>query len=461
MAENGKVYVAQEKQKLFHLSTADETLYGGAAGGGKSYSIIWDAVLFCMSVKNARVTIFRRKFNELEKSIIMEFLEKVPAHWYQYNKKDHKAEFYSTKAVLEFNHCQYDQDTRTYQSAQYDRMYFDELTHFSEYSYTYLMSRCRTTKTTIKAQVKSATNPGNIGHQWVKKRFVDAGEPNTVVEHEDEKTGSKYTTMFIPAKLYDNDHLVKADPGYISRLLKLPDSERKALLDGDWYSFEGQYFPEWDYDIHVVTPFAIPPHWGRIRCLDWGYTNPTAVLWIAFDPNSKPTKAYVYRELSLTNTNVEQVTMEIMRLSEGEKISYTVADPSLWSVTQYEKGTSLASKFMDYGVPMMRADNARVAGWSQVHSYLYHDETTLPMLAVFNNCFDLIRTLPALIHDQKNPEDLNTEGEDHWCDALRYGLMTKPVIGRKKEQDAPYRSFDYWLNKSKEEKALKSYAGRF
>lgn len=455
-------YKAQEKQELFHLSTADEVLYGGAAGGGKSYAIIWDAVMKAMQYKQARITIFRRKFPELEKSIILDFLENVPTSWYTYNKKDHRAIFKKTQAIIEFNHCQLESDVKTYQGAQYDFMYFDELTHFTQYIYSYLQSRCRSPKG-YPAQTKSATNPGGIGHHWVKSRFIDRGEPNELVQNEEELpngTMHMYTTQFIPARVYDNFYLMENDPKYIARLQKIPnEGERKALLEGDWNSFDGQYFKEWSYDVHVCKPFKIPEDWQRIRTIDWGYTNPTACLWIAFSPQKK---AFVYRELTLIESTIEETVTTIKNLSGNEVYSYTTADPSLWSTTQLERGESIAHRIMAMGIPLMRADNSRVAGWNVIHSYLDHDEEHEPRLQVFSNCLKLIETLPGLIHDSRKPEDVDSSGDDHHSDALRYGLMTRPISSYKvKARHIPEFSFEGIMNRKYEQRREKGYVGSF
>lgn len=456
------LYKAQEKQELFHLSQAEEVLYGGAAGGGKSYAIIWDAVFKALQYEGARITIFRRKFPELEKSIILDFLEYVPSSWYEYNKKGHRATFYKTGAFIEFNHCQLETDVHNYQSAQYDFMYFDELTHFTEYIYTYLQSRCRSPKG-YPAQVKCASNPGNIGHHWVKARFIDGSEPNQIQEHKEELPDGKiheFTTEFIPARVFDNAYIMEKDPKYISRLQKIPnESERKALLDGDWDSFEGQYFKEWNYDEHVCKPFPIPSEWQHIRTIDWGYTNPSVCLWIAFSPTKQ---AFVYRELTVIESTIEETVQMIKNLSGNETYSYTTADPSLWSTTQYERGESIAHRIMHLGIPLMKADNSRIAGWNVIHSYLDWDEKRKPLLQFFSNCLQTIKTLPGLIHDSRKPEDIDSDGDDHHADALRYGLMTRPLnIFKPKQQHIPTFSFENLMGRNLEKRRQKGYVGSF
>jgi PBSX family phage terminase large subunit len=442
-------YEAQEKQREFHMATADEVLYGGSAGGGKSYSMIWDAVTFALSYKNLNIAIFRKTYPELEKSIIQEALKVIPQHWYTYNKHEHRMYLKATNSTIDFNYCQYDSDVYNFQSAQYDREYFDELTHFNKFVYTYLMSRCRTTKPGLKAQVKAASNPGNIGHEWVKKRFIEDAIPGKVMERLDPETGAKFTTQFIPAKLSDNKYLAESGD-YEAMLMRLPTEERRMLLEGDWTILKGQYFSEWRYDLHVIKPFEIPSFWTRIRCLDWGWTKPSAVLWIAFNPEGQ---AFVYKELVVTETTDTQLVERINEMSKGESIAYTMADPALWSTTQFERGESIAYRMANMGIPMIKGDNNRIAGWNLIHSYLFSDDNTPPKLRVFENCHYLIETLPGLIRDENKPEDLDTRGEDHAADALRYGLMTKPMLSRKPKEKVPQNSVQYWVDKmSKAEK---------
>ncbi len=448
-------YEAQPKQLQFHKATADEVLYGGAAGGGKSFAILWDAVGFCLAYEKAHVAIFRRKFPELEKSIILEFLDKVPNYLYEYNKKEHRA-YFTNGSILEFNHCEHDSHVFDYQSAQYDRIYFDELTHFSNFAYTYLMTRCRTVKKGITPQIKSGTNPGNVGHEWVKKRFVDGVIPNKVTEKKDKATDLTYTVQYIPAKIYDNPKLLDADPGYIARLKKLPTEQRKALLEGDWNVFEGQFFREWDEKVHVCQPFKIPKWWVKFRSIDWGFAKPTVVLWYAVSPEGR---VYVYRELERTRIPDTQLVKEMKEYSKGETYAYTVADPSLWSINQYERGESIALRLMYMGIPLMKADNNRIAGWNVIHSYLEHSENKKPRLQVFSTCYRLIETLPGLVHDQKNPEDVDTNGDDHAADSLRYGLMTRPHLSKRPFVKPPAQSFESIMNRSLEERKLRGYVG--
>jgi len=456
-------YTASAKQQLFHHATADEVFFGGAVGGGKSYAILWDAVFFCIQNKNVTASIFRRTYPELEKSIILEALRVIPIKWYLYNKKEHRMYFKDTGSILEFNYCQYDQDVYQFQSAQYARIYFDELTHFNKFQYIYLLSRLRhATKegeVQIKLQAKSSSNPGNVGHEWVKNRFIKDEIPGKEVLRTDSETLSSYTTIYIPSRLADNEYLMR-DDSYVKNLMKQDKIDRKALLEGDWDILKGQFFEEWRYDLHVCKPYKIPDWWSHVRCMDWGYTKPAAVLWIAFDDMGD---AWVYRELIVTKTSDTDLTALITDLTGKQHIDYTVADPSMWSISQYERGESIAYRMSAAGVSLIKGDNNRVAGWNLIHSYLNHKESEeksiKTKLHVFDTCTYLIETLPGLIHDEHHPEDLDTHGDDHAADALRYGLMTKPILPKHPTSKIPENSIEYFIKKAKNERKELGYVG--
>jgi|WetSurMetagenome_2_1015567.scaffolds.fasta_scaffold01987_14 hypothetical protein len=454
-------YEASPKQQLFHHATADEVFFGGAVGGGKSFAILWDAVFFCINNKNVTAAIFRRTYPELEKSIILEALRVIPITWYTYNKKEHRMYFKATGSILEFNYCQYDQDVYQFQSAQYAREYFDELTHFNKFQYIYLLSRLRHAvsegETPFKLQAKSGSNPGNVGHEWVKNRFIKDQIPGNIEIRTDPETGSSYTTQYIPSRLHDNTYLMQ-DDSYVKNLMKLDKEDRKALLEGDWDILKGQFFEEWRYDLHVCEPTTIPEWWTHIRCMDWGYAKPACVLWLAFSPEGD---CYVYRELSVTKTSDTELAAKIKDLTGKQHIQYTVADPSIWSITQYERGESVAYRLSSEGVDVIKGDNNRISGWNVIHSYLRCDEKTdvKPKLHVFSTCSYLIESLPGLIHDEHHPEDLDTHGDDHAADALRYGLMTKPMIPKKPSINPPTGSMEYFLKKARDERREKGYVG--
>ena len=307
------------------------------------------------------------------------------------------------------------------QSAEYELIAFDELTHFTEEQYTYLLSRLRTNKKDVQPIMRAASNPGGIGHNFVKARFIDPAEPYEIWKPE--RGG---TRQFIPAKVYDNPHINQED--YIENLEALPEDTRKALLDGDWNVFGGQVFKEFDPKVHVITPFEVPTHWPKYMALDWGFTKPFAILWGAVASEDYKIgkqvipkgSVVIYREYygnqkGKTNAGLEmparEVAWEIIK-RENEPVHVRVADPATWAHRGHD-GPSISEIFHEEGVYMMRADNDRLAGKMQIHDRLRLDEDGNPRLFFMDNCRHLIRTLPALPYDPRNTEDVDTDSEDH------------------------------------------------
>ncbi|MEE1049882.1 MAG: phage terminase large subunit, partial [Clostridia bacterium] len=278
-------YQLTKKQKAFIDATEDEVLYGGAAGGGKSYGQIIDAFLKALQYPGIKQIIFRNSFPELNRSIILTALSIIPKELYRYINQSHKMTF-TNGSSIEFGYIASDTDVSNYQSAEYDIIRFDELTHFTEYQYKYMRSRIRGVNNFPK-QLKSSTNPGSRGHAWVKEMFIKPEIPGKSFVADD---GTSF--LFIPALVTENKFLMKSDKGYIKRLESLPEAERKALLYGDWEIFEGQFFPEFknvaeNYEdrigTHVIKPFKIPDQWTIYRSFDFGYARPFSVGWWAVD----------------------------------------------------------------------------------------------------------------------------------------------------------------------------------
>lgn len=407
-----------KKQKQFIDSTADETLYGGAAGGGKSYGQLIDALLFALKYPGSRQLILRRTFPELKRSLILVSYQIFPVDICKYNASDH-VWIFTNGSIVEFGYCDTDGDVQKYQSAEYDVIRFDELTHFTEFQYTYLISRIRGANGYPK-QVKATTNPGSEGHAWVKARFIDVAEPGAVYRDE---TGR--TRVFIPALVHENRFLMDADPQYIQRLEQLPGDQRKALLDGEWNLFVGQYFKEFRYEKHVVEPFELEQHWKRFVSIDWGYNDPCAVYWHAITQDSR---IYTYREYYQNQRTAKQVAESILDMSNGEKIDYVVCSPDMWAKRGNDAvhGESIAETMMRCGLPLIKADNDRINGWMRMHEYLADAPDGKPYWQIFSTCRNLIRTLPALVHDDTKVEDVSDKSEDHAAESCRYALMSRP-----------------------------------
>lgn len=398
-----------KKQKKFIDATESEVLFGGAAGGGKSYGQMVDALLFALKYPGSKQLVLRRTFAELDKSLIRTSLSLFPREIYSFNSSSHTGRF-KNGSVIDFGYCAAEIDVYQYQSAEYDVIRFDELTHFTESQYIYLISRVRGANPYPK-QIKSSTNPGGIGHSWVKARFVD---PSPAGESFIGDDGMK--RIFIPSLLDDNRFLSIGDPGYRQRLLALPDREKKALLYGDWNIFEGQYFTEFDPREHIVSPFEIPPSWRKYRTIDYGLDR-LACLWIAASPGGV---CYVYREFCKSNLTISQAAREICdRTPACEEIYATLAPPDLFSRSQ-ETGKTKATLFSEFGVNFTKTSNDRECGWLAVKELLIGGDGR-QRVKFFSSCTEIIKCLPALTVDKIRPTDCSTEPHEitHAPDALR------------------------------------------
>ena len=423
------------KQKLFIDATASEVLFGGAAGGGKSYGQIVDALLFALTYRGSKQLILRRTFAELDKSLIRCALSLYPRELFTLNASSHTGKF-KNGSIIDFGYCATENDVYQYQSAEYDVIRFDELTHFTEAQYVYLISRVRGANGFPK-QIKSSTNPGGVGHNWVKERFVDPSPPGCRFVGRD-----GMERIFIPSLLDDNGFLMKSDPSYRERLMALPMRERRALLFGDWDVFEGQYFQEFSREAHVIQPFALPKSWRRYRTVDYGLDR-LVCLWIAVSDTGS---AYVYREFCESNLPIGDAARGIVeRTEEDEDIYATLAPPDLFARSQ-ETGKTKASLFGENGVSFTKTSNDRETGWLAIKELLSTREGE-PRLKIFSSCTELIRCLPALQVDKIRPTDCQNEPHDitHAPDALRgFAIFYARPNEQKVKRRSAIWSADMW-----------------
>ncbi len=439
-----------KKQKRFIDAKESEVLFGGAAGGGKSYGQMVDALLFALRYPGSKQLVLRRTFSELEKSLIRTSLMLFPREIYTFNSSSHTGRF-KNGSVIDFGYCAAENDVYQYQSAEYDVIRFDELTHFTESQYVYLISRVRGANSFPK-QIKSSTNPGGVGHSWVKSRFIDPARAAHSFCGED---GLK--RIFIPSLLDDNKFLREGDPEYKTRLLALPEREKKALLYGDWNIFEGQYFSEFSHAKHVTEPFEIPRGWRRYRTVDYGLDR-LVCLWIAVSPERH---VYVYRELCASDMPISASAKAICeRTPQSEDIYATLAPPDLWSRSQ-ETGRTKASIFSEFGVNFTKTSNDRETGWLAVKELLC--DTGSSVFKIFSTCTELIRCLPALIIDKLRPTDCSTEPHEitHAPDALRgFAIFhTRPAESLPKRRSA-YWTKDMWEDFNAASEEEKNYLKR-
>jgi hypothetical protein len=417
-------------------SDAEEILYGGAAGGGKSYALRAIAVSYCLQHPGATVVLFRRTFRELEDTHILRLQTELPSYIATYKATTHDFQFYNG-SILMLRHCEKEDDVRSYDTFEADLMLFDELTSFTEFQYRYLITRCRSTKRWWKGRkIVSATNPGNIGHLWVKSRWIDPAPPMVKWKAPEEEGGM--IRQFIPARVTDNPTLMKRDPNYIRLLQGLPEEEKRAKLYGDWDVFVGQFFSRWREAVHVVDDFIIPHDWTRYIFFDWGLAVPHAVLWAARPPGTN--FLWIYREqYGAGIPSREQARLAAQKTkAAGEKIECIVADPAVFSSSKDEFGNQMSSIADIWNEEfsgichVVKGNNERVQGWSIMRECLDWSGVEKPdgsievfvppRLRIMRSCVNTIRTIPALVHSQTNPEDVDSKSEDHIADALRYGL---------------------------------------
>lgn len=448
------VWQPQPKQAAFMARSEYECLYGGAAGGGKSDALLAEA-LRQVHIPHYRAIIFRKTYPQLSELIDRSRAIYSPAFpRARYNQTEHCWTFPSG-AKIYFGSMQYTKDRINYQGKRYDFIAFDELTHFTWDEYSYMFSRNRPSGPGTRVYMRASTNPGGIGHGWVKDRFITVAPPLTPVvdAYEVPDPSGKLIQLsrrriFVPSTVFDNQALLRNDPNYLANLAMLPEAERNALLYGSWDSFDGQVFREWRNDpqhyddqrwTHVIDPFPIPRHWRIYRGFDFGYAKPFAVGWFAVDEDGRIYHIKEYYGCNGTpNTGVKLNPIEIaagIRQMEAEdpmlkgKQIAGIADPSIFDESRGESVARMMQRPPNF-IYWQGGDNTRLAGKMQFHYRLTFDSDGLPMFQVFNTCKHFIRTIPTLVYDESKVEDINTDQEDHIYDMCRYVMMEHPLSPR-------------------------------
>jgi phage terminase large subunit len=394
------------------------TLFGGARGPGKSRWLRWFLLRFLLQayselhIPNVHVGLFCEDYRQLADRQISKIAFEFPAYLGRVKETatDGLAFFLGPEwggGVLALRNLD---DPSKYQSAEFAAIGVDELTKNPVETFNTLRGSLRWPGI-VHTPFVAGTNPGSIGHLWVKSYWIDRLYPKELMPVADE-------FAFVKALPADNQHL---DPGYWEMLNTLPDDLRRAWVEGDWNVFVGQAFGGFT-GRHVTEPFEPPKHWPKWRAVDWGFRNPWCCLWLARDPDIG--RVVVYREAYETGlTDRQQAAMILENSPKEEKVSITYADPSMWQ-TKNKDGVifTTASEYQAGGVSLTKAANERLQGKRKVDTLLMNLPDGNPGLVVFSTCENLIRTLPALPYDTVQVEDVDTESEDHAYDALRYGL---------------------------------------
>lgn len=417
-------------------------LYGGAAGGGKSYILRWSELLFLLmawqvyKVPSVRVGLFCEDYPSLRDRQLSKMKEEFPTFMGRLKKTEaegliwHLREDLGGGMIAPRNLNK----PEKYDSTEFAMIAVDELTKNPPENaqnkdiFTELRKRLRWGGKNKFPEgfvfpFIAGTNPGGVGHGWVKSLWIDREFPAYL------KTEEKQF-VFIQAKALDNQY---NPSNYYKDLLTLPDEYRRAYAEGDWDAFVGQFFSNWRRSVHICPRFKIPHYWTRFSVEDWGYAAPWCRIWFAVSPEGR---VIAYREQYEKLKLPDWMAKEGNRLSQGETIKYKLGDPAMWQESGKAwggVGTPIADQLAEHGWQLIKANNERIAGWQQVRRFLWwekNDKEELirpPMFQVMDGtCPNLIRTLPTQIFSKLNVEDLDSEGEDHPADVLRYALMSRP-----------------------------------
>lgn len=416
-----------DKQLIFLKAKNRFVGYGGARGGGKSEAVRIKAPLLALRYDKSKILILRRTYPELYRNHVLPLIATLKniAKYHQTNK----AFVFSNGSRIEMGYCANDADVLQYQGQEYDFIFMDEATHFSEFMFSTLTA-CIRGANSIPKRMYITCNPGGIGHSWVKRLFIDR-------EYKNSENPSDY--LFIPATVYDNVALMLNDPDYIRMLENLPDNLREAWLHGNWDVFEGQYFREWDRSVHVCEPFDIPTHWRIYTSLDYGEDMLAHYIY-AVDENSN---VYVINEIYQPDLIVSAAASVILGRTNGLRIDRRIAPPDL-NQTQSISGKTTLGLFNEYGLYTTVCSNKRVDGWLALKEllkvYVDKEGKRNAKLKIFASCPNLIRTLPLLQYDTKKIGDASNQPHEltHAPDALRYFASSYTYKADKAKVYSPY-----------------------
>lgn len=433
------------KQERFYNSTAKYTAYGGARGGGKTHAVRVKAVAGALLYPGIRILIIRRTYSELQHNHIEPILKMIPQPQVGvYNIQLHQIYFTNGSTIIFGHFNSYNSAFQEYQGQEYDWIFIDEATQFTEQEFR-LLGGCLRGVNEFPKRMYLTCNPGGVGHRWVKRLFVDRDFKTDCENAEENEDPNDYE--FIQATVDDNTALMKSEGGrdYLKQLSQLPENIRAAHRYGDWEGLSGNYFPEFSEGKHTCDAFPLPRWWRRYRALDYGL-DMLACYWFAVDETGR---VWCYRELKQKDLVVSDAARMILENTGlNEHIDITFAPPDLWSRTK-DSGKSMAELFMTNGVPLVKASNNRVQGWLQVKEFLKDSPDGRPGLMFFRNCTGIIEDIQAIQADEKNPNDCAKEPHDitHSNDAIRYFCVSRSLPGemekvREEPDDEPEEDYE-------------------
>lgn len=422
-----------ERQKLFFASRTRYTAYGGARGGGKSWALRRKLAALCLRYPGIHCLLVRRSYAELKDNHVRPILSEYRG-LVRYRESE-KCLFFPNGSRISLGYCSSVRDVLRYQGQEYDIIAIDEATQLSEYQFS-IFKACLRGTGAYPRRMYLTCNPGGVGHSWVKRLFVDR------CFRADEDPGDY---RFIPAQVYDNPVLLSADPGYVRQLESLPAKLREAWLWGRWDVFEGQFLPEFQPELHICPPSALPAALRRFAALDYGF-DMLAALLLGVDGEGR---LYVLRELCRPGLTLREAGEAVSELCSGERVEYLTASPDLWNRRQDTGRSGFEIMQAVPGMPpMCAADNRRIPGWRILREYL-NPNGGKPKLQICPSCRVLIQSLPALLCDSERPEDASDEPHavTHAPEALRYAVMSR--FASYREEYVPDRNFRFPSSKSR------------
>ena len=429
------------KQKEFCLATNKYICYGGARGGGKSHVSRIKMCLLALNYNGIQILLLRRTLKELRENHVLQ-LQKLLKDIAVY-KESTKEFLFPNGSRIVLGYCDNEKDVLQYQGQAYEVIVLEEATHFTEFQFQTLTESNRMSgnmKEPFNPRIYFTCNPGGVGHLWVKRLFID--KDYTPTENPDDY-------KFIPSLVFENKYIMERDPNYVKVLENLPEDRKQAMLYGNWDIFDGQFFREFKRSVHVIEPFQIPEHWNRYIAMDYGL-DMFAVLFIAIDTKGK---AYVYNEIHKPNLIVSEARQTLKSIMRHYKYKYIYAPPDLWNRNR-DTGKSTAELFWEGGLDLTKASNNRIAGWLNVKEWLkvrkVRNEQTGELhedsdLKIFSNCINLIKYLPQLQRDEKEPNDVATEPHEptHITDALRYFCVSRTAPTKEVKNVEKTFNFDF------------------
>lgn len=432
----------------YHATKVPNILFGGAAGGSKSHSARWDAYRHCFAIPEFVAIIMRRTHEELKRNHLQHAKRESERINAFFGKEimavvgsEHEIRFHchgpGRDSLIIFGHCQNVGDEEKYLGDAYDAFYPDEMATFEKKQIIGVQGRLRSAKRGVVARLGGTSNPGGAHTLWLKDYFIDKNE-SKIREENPKYRPHRYT--FIQAMLYDNPYYMDPDGSYDNyeeRLFAYDAERRKQLLLGDWDALSGQFFPEFSKMKHVAN-LPIPPGCKIERWIDWGYSPHYGMcLWVAMLPSGR---AYVFYEWKFNGETAKRLLVaaevaqkikrltldEVFPLVRAKRITKSIGDPSMWGGDGHS-GEDYAETFGNNGVPMIKGDNDRVLGWGRLRHWFRDAPDGLPWMMFHPRCEVCIRTIPAAVRDKDDPDDVDTNCEDHPLDTIRYGVMDRPT----------------------------------